>query len=106
MNGDLKEDWKRATLVVSHLADCKDQRTLIALEFALKEPLGKSDEQQAEFQDSVDAFSTALHVQEGEKLTKDKVKVYEFEAFLKKKYLKKIDKRVDDFRAFLGDQRN
>eukprot|EP00961_Rhodomonas_salina_P178039 2401114-Rhodomonas_salina.1 len=86
MNIEKPEDWKRATLVVRHLEDCKDLHTQIALSFALNEPVGKSYhlddvqrwilsvfsyEEKAEFRDRVCAYERDAAWDEGTLLSED-----------------------------------
>eukprot|EP00961_Rhodomonas_salina_P235567 3184077-Rhodomonas_salina.1 len=118
MNREHEPGWRRDTIVVKHLADVQDQQTLVALQFATQQDLGKSftreetllwilclftDEQRREFRDSLDAFETEVCMEEGDQVLENEAKCHEYQCFLKKKpeYSAKIDKQITDYKKFL-----
>eukprot|EP00961_Rhodomonas_salina_P179067 2416089-Rhodomonas_salina.1 len=96
MNIEKREDWKRATLVELHLADCKDQQKQIALSY----------EEKAEFRDQVCAYERDAAWDEGTLLSEDEQLAYTFKNFLSKKYLAKIQKKVVEYEKFLAEPRS
>eukprot|EP00961_Rhodomonas_salina_P209772 2832517-Rhodomonas_salina.1 len=116
MNKEHEPGWRRNTIVAKHLADVQDQHTLVALQFATQQDLGKSftreetllwilclftDEQRQEFRDCLDAFETEVHIEEGDQVLENEVKCHEYQCFLEKKYSAKIGKLIADYKKFL-----